>query len=66
MTLLGGGARVASAQAADVAAQKQIAVRPLGPSLAASRDTLGARIVVRALADGRVLVGTYGAGETTK
>ncbi len=61
-----GGATVATAQPAVGVAPKPIPVRPLGPIVASSRDTLGARIVVRALANGGVLVGVYGAGNTPK
>lgn len=56
----------ASAQPDAAAARKPIAVRPLGPLVAASRDTLGNRVVVRPLSDGSVVVGVYGAGNTLK
>lgn len=55
------GATAAHAQPAASGANR-IPVRPLGPIVAVSRDTLGARLVVRALSDGSVLVGVYGTG----
>ena len=43
-------------------AGKTIPIRPLGQVTAVARDTLGPRIVTRALPDGRVLVGVFAFG----
>jgi hypothetical protein len=41
---------------------RNIPIRPLGPVIAASKDTLGPRIVTRGLSDGSVLVGVFAYG----
>jgi hypothetical protein len=52
----------AIAQPGATGAGRNIPIRPLGPIIATSKDTLGPRIVTRGLSDGSVLVGVFAYG----
>ncbi len=60
--LLCASALHAQSPAAATPFARDIPIRKLGPIRAASRDTLGPRIVVRGLSNGNVLVGVFASG----
>jgi hypothetical protein len=57
--LLAQSAAAQQTQQPQSATQKQIPIRQLGPITAVAKDTLGPRLVLRALSNGSVLVGVF-------